>query len=466
MNVPWEFKNFSAVFERKDFRIPDWKIALGEAWFLTGNLEADFDRVIDILRQEYKEDEGFSVISFRYQQDLYEREIHEDDSDFMDCQDKGTLVREFLADNEGNLPELWIEQLHVRHLLNQGLRFLSTGETRKVLLINALQKKPKILLLDEPYAGLDAESCHLLNMWLHEWHEQGLTILLLSRRTSYMPSWVTHIAYVNETAVAFTLPIEKARNNPDWQQLLHIDSQPLPDIPLSDPLTSLPALPAGEPLIELRNISVGYGERLVLKSFSWRVEQGEHWRIVGPNGSGKSTLLSVISGDHPQCYSNDVRIFGFRRGSGESIWQIRRHYGLVSGQLHRNYRVSCNVLTVVLSGLFDSIGLYQPVTNTQKKLAMQWLEYFHLDKKASQSFHKLGHGEQRLVLIARALIKHPHLLILDEPCEGLDELSRQLVLRVINQLAENSESTLLYVSHDADDYLPMIRHRLELTPLI
>ncbi|VFS68736.1 Fe(3+) ions import ATP-binding protein FbpC [Raoultella terrigena] len=210
---------------------------------------------------------------------------------------------------------------------------------------------------------------------------------------------------------------------------------------------------------------VSYNDRAILNHLSWQVNPGEHWQIVGPNGAGKSTLLSLITGDHPQGYSNDLTLFGRRRGSGETIWDIKKHIGYVSSSLHLEYRVSTTVRNVILSGYFDSIGIYQAVSDKQRKLVQTWLDILGIDgRTADAPFHSLSWGQQRLALIVRALVKHPTLLILDEPLQGLDPLNRQLVRRFVDVLISEGATQLLFVSHHAEDAPDCITHRLEFIP--
>jgi molybdate transport system ATP-binding protein len=206
---------------------------------------------------------------------------------------------------------------------------------------------------------------------------------------------------------------------------------------------------------------VQYDETYQFRDFNWQLMPGEHTQVAGPNGCGKSTLLGLITGDHPQCYRNNLNVLGFQRGQGESIWQIKKHLGYVSGTLHRDYRVSGNVLTAIVSGLTDSIGVYQAVGETEKELAMSWLKLIGLEGKWNSAFKQLSMGEQRLVLIARALIKQPPLIILDEPTQGLDDFNRFYVLSIVERILENGPTTLLFVSHRQDETLSCITKRLE-----
>ena len=185
--------------------------------------------------------------------------------------------------------------------------------------------------------------------------------------------------------------------------------------------------------------------------------------VNGPNGSGKTCLLNLITGDHPQCYVNDIYVFGYQRGSGESIWQIKQYIGYLSNAFHLDYRVNCALLDVVLSGYYDSIGLYQKATKNQIRLAQQWLALMGLEKQTATSFQELSFGDQRLTLIARAMVKHPALLILDEPCNGLDDINRLKVLALIDLLAREGSTTLLYVNHHREDVIPSIKQYLSMT---
>lgn len=195
----------------------------------------------------------------------------------------------------------------------------------------------------------------------------------------------------------------------------------------------------------------------------WTIQAGEHWQVTGPNGSGKTCLLNLITGDHPQCYTNDIFVFGMQRGSGESIWQIKRYIGYVSSSLQWEYRVSINVRNVIISGFYDSIGLYQKYTDRERVIAEQWLALLGMSERATEPFNQLSYGDQRLVLIARAMVKHPTLLILDEPCLGLDDLNRQLVLALIEKICAGTETTVLYVNHRAQDNIAGIHQHLALS---
>ena len=219
------------------------------------------------------------------------------------------------------------------------------------------------------------------------------------------------------------------------------------------------------PALSTEDLTIRFGGHAAVDGVSADFHAGTLTAIVGPNGAGKSTLLSLITGDHPQGYSNDLTLFGRRRGSGETIWDIKKHIGYVSSSLHLDYRVSTTVRNVILSGYFDSIGIYQAVSDRQQKLVQQWLDILGIDKRTADApFHSLSWGQQRLALIVRALVKHPTLLILDEPLQGLDPLNRQLIRRFVDVLISEGETQLLFVSHHAEDAPACITHRPEFVP--
>ena len=215
-------------------------------------------------------------------------------------------------------------------------------------------------------------------------------------------------------------------------------------------------------IAELNHCVVQYGGRRVLDDITLQIAPLQHTLVTGENGAGKSTLLGLITGDCLQCFSNDVSIFGHRRGSGESVWEIKRHLGLVSNDLHRRYTVRCDVLSVVCSGFFDSIGLYDTPTEMHLRIGREWLAAVGMADKAATLFQSLSYGEQRLVLIARAMVKSPLLLVLDEPTQGLDEANRERILAFMSAIEARRHSTLLFVSHREDEFLPLFQQHIHL----
>ena len=352
-------------------------------------------------------------------------------------------------------------QFGIEQLLTRRFKYLSTGETRKTLLCQALMQQPDLLILDEPFDGLDVASRASLTGTLRSLQHPDFTLVLVLNRFDDIPEYIQQIGVLAECTLTHIGPRQTILAEALVAQLAHSEQLLGMALPEADAPDQLPSLADDAPRVILRNGVVSYHDRPVIDGLNWQVNAGEHWQIIGPNGAGKSTLLSLVTGDHPQGYSNDLTLFGRRRGSGETIWEIKQHIGYVSSSLHLDYRVSVNVLTVILSGFFDSIGLYQAASDRQKALARQWLALLGMNNAlADAPFHSLSWGQQRLVLIARALVKHPTLLILDEPLQGLDPINRQLVRRFIDVLIGEGRTQLLFVSHHAEDAPQCITHRL------
>lgn len=289
--------------------------------------------------------------------------------------------------------------------------------------------------------------------------EKECAIVLIVNRLADIPAQATHLAMLENLEVVLEGERQSIEQQSIYQQLVYAEQSV--DVALPEPASPLLKLPGNQPHFELRNVTVQYGDKVILDHLNWVVQPHENWWIKGPNGAGKSTLLSLITGDHPQAFANHVVIFGKQRGSGETIWDIKQKIGYVSSQLHLDYRVNCSVLNVIISGFFDSIGIYQQVPEAIRLKAMLWLARLNLAHLAKTPFRSLSWGQQRLLLITRAMVKHPPVLILDEPFQGLDGLNRKLVKHFIEQLVNNSETQLLFVSHQDLDAPNCITHLFE-----
>jgi molybdate transport system ATP-binding protein len=413
--------------------------------------------------------ENSEYVSFERVNEILEVERYNDDSDSLGYQDQGTRVSEFIVGADSHhaakLPEL-ARTLAFTGILERGIKFLSTGEMRKVVICKALLQEPELLVLDEPFDGLDQASCAMLRDLISGCMAKGIRVILLLNRFSEIIPDVTHIAYVKDCRILTSGPKELLLNSGALQRF-HAFHYTLPsELPELDSSCCAAPLPAETPLIVMHDVMVTYGDKSVLNKMNWTVAPGEHWKISGPNGAGKSTLLSLVSGDNPQAYANDITLFGIKRGSGESVWDIKKRIGLVSTAFQQDYRVGVTVRIVVISGFFDSIGVYGDYTKKQQEIALAWLEMLHMEKHVDAPFRNLSYGEQRLVLLARAMVKQPDLLILDEPCQGLDDINREMVLKLVDHLGKTGSTQILYVTHHTEDSIPCITKSLELVPAI
>lgn len=449
----------------------NWCINPSEHWLICGTNGAGKSALAAILAGFGDIESGtlsgvparVGLVSFEAQAELIAAERRKDDADIMDVISEGTPVCEIIDDvcQDQPLAKRLIEQFGIEHLTDRAFRKLSTGESRKVMLIRALTCNPELLILDEPFEGLDVNSLSSLQQHLttvaHE-----TTIIMVLNRLDQRPDFITHLALMNDGRLTHTVSTSDANALAELQAILHLKTDSIA-LPGKDPDSALPALAEDQPLVRITEGAIRYGDTIIFEQLNWTINAGEHWQLTGPNGSGKTALLSLITGDHPQCYVNDIFVFGFQRGSGESIWQIKQFIGYVSTALQWEYTVGTSLRNVIISGFYDSIGLYSKYTDRQKAIADQWLAVLGMQERADQPFTSQSYGDQRLLLIARAMVKHPPLLILDEPCLGLDDMNRQKILALIEIICENSESTVLYVNHHSEDKIKGIEHNLALT---
>ena len=355
-----------------------------------------------------------------------------------------------------------IRLLGIGPLLDRKIIHLSHGEGRKVLLVRALMQSPRLLILDDPFGGLDEDTRKLLFEYLTAILENGQPkLLLVVSRQEELPDPITHVLGIAGHQVVTQGPRAAICASAFARELFESGPQPargdlLPNI------KTWPVRPAGTPLVELQHATVKYQDVTVFQDITWTMRQGEHWAIRGPNGAGKSTLLSLILADNPQAYSNDLKLFGRPRGSGESIWEIKQQIGWVAPEIQIYYQSQASCQTIVNSGFFDSIGLYHMLTPAQSQIAIEWMQALGIEALAERSFHQVSIGEQRLVLLARALVKQPHLLILDEPCQGLDGQNRSKIIHLVDSLCQQTPVSLIYVTHHLDELPRSITHAMHL----
>ena len=469
------------------------------------------------------------IVSLEQAASLIENERKNDESEYIEGGvDHGKTGRLFLCEamlgktlkkNE-TLPEIastldnneFVKLCGVNKILNRGLKYMSTGEIRRTLLCHSLLSGKKLLILSDPFAGLDVESRKILldffntivekqtctDSQTEDTAESALAsmitpyIILAMERYSEIPQSITHVLEFKEKSVSFCGSKNeyeeylKKQNSANAEHFLaqkqafcnevsqlneqafelSADESRVKSVDSAEKDVSSEEETEKVPLVQMKNVTVGWDGHTVLKNLSWTLNKGEHWLIRGPNGSGKTTFLELITGDNMQVYCNDVSLFGRRRGSGETIWEIKEKLGIVSYRMHVEYRMlgSIDLESVIISGFHDSIGLYEQKSDVEIVAARKWLKLGNFEGREKDSFSSLSYGEQRALLILRAAVKCPSILILDEPCHGLDESYREKILTLLETIADSGTTTLLHVTHDPTEVLPCEKHILELHP--
>lgn len=393
------------------------------------------------------------------------------------------LVSEVLKSGfKGGTDELQniIGLLKIGHLLNNRLLELSNGEGKRLQIAKALLQNPDVLILDNPFIGLDKVTRQVLHVLIRDLIDKGVIVFLITTGDE-LPETITHVAVLEEGSVkevssreTFLQKWSHEKEENRWD----INTALYEEISVSNDTDFQVA-------VEMKNVNVCLSGKNILEGINWKVKRGERWAITGPNGSGKSTLLSLINADNPQAYKNEIYLFDQKRGSGESIWDIKRKIGYISPELHIYFKrdhsfteslfiesgvrpnslirlrsITCE--DVVASGYNDQVGSTKEVTKHQQRMIHHWMDLLAINHLSKKGFYNLPLGEQRLILLARALVKNPPVLILDEPCQGLDRTQTVRFRSLIDSLCKHTDKTLLYVSHYPEDIPESVNNFLEL----
>lgn len=474
-----EIENAVLRFDHLQFAKPiNWKISKGQHWAILGANGSGKTLLTDTLLGKYalkngriicSDDNGnqqpianvVKSVAFR---DIYSI-IDTQNSYYQQRWNKGDEQEVILVkDTIPKANQSWLEELTdwfgIDDLMQKGINSLSSGELRKFLIVKSLLSKPRILILDNPFIGLDAKSRGVLNDLFQRLADfNQLQIILILSDPKDIPEIITDVLAVKAKSI-----VGQFKRN-----------EFIEDITLIDNLFNKHNSSLLEPVVFRRNeklsfdnailfknISVSYGNRKILNGLDWQVKKGEKWALLGPNGSGKSTLLSLVCGDNPQAYANDITLFDRKRGTGESIWDIKKRIGYISPEMHLYYLKNVKCIDVVASGFFDTIGLYRKYNNEQEIQALEWMDIFGIRHIQGSSFLSVSSGEQRLVLLARVFVKNPDLLILDEPLHGLDIFNKQRVKRIIEEFCSDNKS-LIYVTHYEEEIPQIVSQRLVLS---
>jgi molybdate transport system ATP-binding protein len=447
----------------------DWTISPGEHWaltgpsgsgktllahtllgqhFFTGNMTVPTRRIAIVEQQHrFRNRPGSTEL-------YYQQRFNASDAD------QTITVAQELTDAGWPEPDpTLIELLHIHPLLQKPLIQLSNGENKRVQLAIALLDTPDFLILDNPFLGLDVEGRATLHDIINKLGQKGIQLLLITNPHE-LPMAITHVAQLDQGQWVYKGDKAGFQAGDQPQNTPNLDATLLENLRLTAAGT------AGTSdftfAVRMIDTNIRYGENTILQNIHWEVRKGERWNVSGPNGAGKSTLLSLITADNPQAYANEIWLFDRRRGTGETIWDIKKKIGFVSPELHLYFDTGATTATVIASGLFDTIGLFRTLDTEQEAAVEHWIQLLSLQPFRNRRLAQLSTGQQRMVLLARALIKNPPLLILDEPCQGLDEQQTTYLRDIVTTLCETFGTTLIYVSHYQQELPACIDHWLRL----
>lgn len=345
-----------------------------------------------------------------------------------------------------------ISTFHLEPLLNEPLIQLSNGENKRLQILKGILGPSTLLILDEPFTGLDSEGRRLLDEILGKLAWMGKSLLLLSSR-DHVPSCFNRFALLQHGRLLIKQDASEIR--PESHASVKVKTKDFPVAPDFH-------YPDFQYVLQMKEVHVHYEGKQVLEGINWEVTKGTCWSLTGPNGAGKSTLLSLITGDNPQAYANEIYLFDRKRGSGESIWDIKQKIGFLSPELQLYFDPSATAFSAIASGIFDTIGLFRPLSPQQEKWVKEWFEFLDIESYTQRLLSSLPAGIQRLVMLARAMIKSPPLLILDEPCQGLDAAQTSLTLQLVDRYCRERRAGLIFVSHYLEEFPGCIRYHLRL----
>lgn len=407
-----------------------------------------FINLIASVPEKHQFKNNSNTSTFYYQQRY--NSIDSEDSLTVETHLKETYENSVLPKKKWEVAKV-MEMMSLEDLAKKQLIKLSNGETKRLLIAAAILKNPIVLLLDNPLIGLDISTRIRFDSILNAIIESGITVIMTGT-SKEIPTAITHVGILGEGK--FKQTAKKVDFKPDYlskNKFVHTNGL---NLELFNTLNKHSNNYSFDYVVKLKDVHIQYGDRTILKDLNWTIRQGERWVLSGPNGSGKSTLLSLLNGDNPQAYANDITLFDRKRGTGESIWEIKNKIGFVSPEQHQYFPQESSCIDVVESGFYNTQGLYRKSNPRNREIALKWLEVLNLKEQAETPFNLIASSKQRLCLLLRALVNNPALLILDEPCQGLDELQQYHVRHIIEVLSRNSNTTIIYVTHHREE-IPM-----------
>lgn len=430
-------------------------IRTGDLWAFVGESESGHSAIVNSIRGNNIENVSlkhhFRNLS-NTQDFYYQQRFNSSDSE------DSLTVKDFLqSENPGYwTPERVISSLNLSSLMDKQLIKLSNGETRRVLIASALIKNPQVITFDHPQTGLDVTTRKEFNNLLKQINSSGIMVIMATSPFE-VPDAVSHVAVIHDGHIISTT--ERNSFDPLFFNFVHeiyIDRQALLD------LISTHEQPVFRSVVKMTNATVEYDGKKILNNINWHIRQGERWALTGPNGAGKSTLLSLINADNPQAYANNIVLFDRKRGSGESIWDIKKRTGFVSPELFQYFPTDSSCLHVIESGFYDTIGLFRQTDPVKEHICLEWMKLMQIQSYAHKLFSQVPASAQRLCLLARAIVKNPTLLILDEPTQGLDTSQQRFFTKLIDEICSISQVTLIYVSHYEEHIPAAVTSRMRL----
>ncbi|TXE15088.1 ATP-binding cassette domain-containing protein [Seonamhaeicola algicola] len=345
---------------------------------------------------------------------------------------KGAVFSEYVINKHIDLERRY-GHVFITAANKNSLAHASEGERKKALLQHIISNKPEYIIADNIYGNLDVETQKNIKLLFHKLNKSTIIIQITNRLQDVL-SFIDTVFQFSENTLKPLIHTEDEKNTKNY----FINTLPKPHKPI---------VLQTKTLVKFENVSVAYFDRMIIKNINWEINQGEFWHLKGANGSGKSTILSLISGDNPKAYNQNIYLFGNKKGSGESVWDIKKQIGFFGFDMLRGFKKHESIENMILSGFYDSVGLYKHPNESEIAIAQQWLALLGMKSIKSKSFQTLSSGHKRLVLIARAMVKHPPLLILDEPTNGLDDTDALMFTSLINKIATETNTAILYVSH-------------------
>lgn len=438
---------------QRTFHEFNWKISSGEHWVITGINGSGKTTLLDIIAGVIHVSKGHVHYDFvngtTWEERFQERQanicyipvqaihafvnashdVYYQQRYYATTDESLPRVRTILGDDINRLHELNIPpRFDVTSLLDVEVTRLSNGQLKKIVILkNLLRQMPRLLLLDYPFEGLDYESradlCNFLDYIAVTHNVQ----VILTDHHHHLPTVINkklvldNFKILREETVQTSVP-------EDREEFFK---------------TRLPLATKNDPVVEMRDLCIQYGNKIIIDNFSWMIRKGERWALVGRNGSGKTTIFSLIYADHPMAYSQQVYLFGRRRGSGESIWDIKRRINYVGPELN-NY---LNPKSILATALDYIRGLHKKMNEV---VLDHLISHFNAASFMYKPVRSLSSGQLQLMQLINCFLSDKELLLLDEPFQFLDVHHKELVQQYI-QSHLHADRTLVLITHYQED---------------